>query len=103
VLSGTTRLTFSFALIYARESIARYGAFIGMNTGVDFDFPIAKSTYTSSASGYAEEPRTAVVMGESRDLGFAQLHAATNTAAPTSNVNWWPESDVPAATQRKQL
>jgi len=98
-----TKCTFSIVLIYGRESIARYGAFIGMNTGVDFDFPIAKSTYTSSASGYAEEPRTAVVMGESRDLGFAQLHAATNTVAPTSNVNWWPESDVPAATQRKQL
>jgi len=97
-----TKGTFCFALIYARESIARYGSFIGINTGVDFDFPIAKSTYTSSAQGYAEEPKTQVVMGESRDLAFAQLHAATNTAAPVTNVNWWPETDVPGS-QRKQL
>jgi len=97
-----TKCTFSFALIYARESIARYGSFLGINTGVDFDFPIAKSTWTSSAQGYAEEPKTQVVMGESRDLAFAQLHAATNTVAPVANVNWWPETDV-RGSQRKQL
>ena len=97
-----TKGTFAAVLIYGRESIARYGSFIGVNTGVDFDFPIAKSTYTSSAQGYAEEPKTQVVMGESRDLAFAQLHAATNTAAPVTNVNWWPETDVPGS-QRKQL
>ena len=97
-----SKVTFSLALIYGRESIARYGAFIGLNTGVDFDFPIAKSTYTSSASGYAEEPKIPVVMGESRDLAFAQLHAATNTAAPAANVNWWPEQNVPASA-RQQL
>jgi bacteriorhodopsin len=101
-LDCMTKCTFSFALIYARESIARYGSFLGINTGVDFDFPIAKSTWTSSAQGYSEEPKTQVIMGESRDLGFAQLHAATNTAAPSSNVNWWPESNVPAS-GRQQL
>jgi len=97
-----TKGTFAAVLIYGRESIARYGSFIGINTGVDFDFPIAKSTYTSSAQGYAEEPKTQVVMGESRDLAFAQLHAATNTAAPVTNVNWWPEPNVPGS-GRQQL
>jgi len=97
-----TKGTFAAVLIYGRESIARYGSFIGVNTGVDFDFPIAKSTYTSSAQGYAEEPKTQVIMGESRDLAFAQLHAATNTAAPVTNVNWWPEANVPGS-GRQQL
>ena len=97
-----TKVVFGAVLIYGRESIARYGSFIGVNTGVDFDFPIAKSTYTSSAVGYAEEPKNQVVMGEHRDLGFAQLHAATNTTAPPSNVNWWPEPNVPGS-ERKQL
>ena len=98
-----TKAFFAAALIYARESIARYGTFLGgVNTGVDFDFPIAKSTYTSSAVGYAEEPKNQIVMGEHRDLGFAQLHAATNTTAPASNVNWWPEQSVPDSV-RQQL
>jgi bacteriorhodopsin len=97
-----TKVVFGAVLIYGRESIARYGSFIGVNTGVDFDFPIAKSTYTSSSVGYAEEPKTQVVMGEHRDLGFAQLHAATNTTAPAANVNWWPEPNVPGS-ERKQL
>ena len=102
LLDILTKVVFGFVLIYGRESIARYGSFIGVNTGVDFDFPIAKSTYTSSAVGYAEEPKIPVVMGEHRDLGFAQLHAATSTAAPQANVNWWPETNVVAG-ERKQL
>jgi len=79
-LDITTKVIFGFTLIYARESIARYGSFLGhLNTGVDFDFPIARSTYTGSASNYASEPTPAVVFGQQRDLAFAQLHAATNT------------------------
>lgn len=80
VLDVLTKVVFGFTLIYAREAIARYGSFMGqINTGIDFDFPIARSTYTSSASAYATEPSPAVVFGEHRDLAFAQLHGATNT------------------------
>jgi len=78
---------FGFTLIYARESIARYGSMMGgLNTGVDFDFPIARSTYTGSASNYATEPSPAVVLGEHRDLAFAQLHAATNTGVTVKSA-----------------
>jgi bacteriorhodopsin len=75
-----TKVVFGFVLIWSREAIARYGSFLGqVNTGIDFDFPIARSTYTSSGSNYVTQPSPAVVLGEHRDLAFAQLHTATNT------------------------
>ena len=87
VLDIFTKVVFGFVLIWSRESIARYGTFLGhINTGVDFDFPIARSTYTSSASNYATEPSPAVVLGEHRDLAFAQLHSATNTGITTKSA-----------------
>jgi len=86
-LDIATKVIFGFVLIWSRESIARYGTFLGhINTGVDFDFPIARSTYTSSASNYASEPSPAVVLGEHRDLAFAQLHTATNTGLTTKSA-----------------
>ena len=90
-----TKVVFGFTLIWSREAIARYGNFLGViNTGADFDFPIVRSTYTSSASNYATEPNPPVVMGEHRDLGFATLHAATGTQNTVSGQNWWPTADV---------
>jgi hypothetical protein len=63
------------------EAIARFGNFLGViNTGADFDFPIVRSTYTGSGNNYATEPNPPVILGEHRDLGFAQLHAASGTA-----------------------
>lgn len=80
VLDILTKFVFGFVLVWSRESIARYGTFLGhINTGVDFDFPIARSTYTSSGSKYATEPSPAVALGEHRDLALAQLRSATNT------------------------
>lgn len=90
-----TKVVFGFTLIWSREAIARFGNFLGViNTGADFDFPIVRSTYTSSASNYATEPNPPVVMGEHRDLGFATLHAATGTQNTVSTQNWWPTADV---------
>ena len=89
-----TKVVFGFVLIWSRESIARYGTFLGtLNTGVDFDFPIQRSTYTGSGSNYATEPSQTPVYGEHRDLAFAQLHAATNTKATQGKelaYNPWP-------------
>jgi len=89
-----TKVVFGFVLIWSREAIARYGTFLGqINTGVDFDFPIQRSTYTGSGSNYATEPTPGVVLGEHRDLAFAQLHAATNTTATQGKelaYNPWP-------------
>jgi len=94
VLDILTKVVFSFFLVWSRESIARYGTFLGqINTGVDFDFPIQRSTYTGSGSNYATEPTPGVVLGEHRDLAFAQLHAATNTQATQGKelaYNPWP-------------
>jgi len=89
-----TKAVFGFVLIWSRESIARYGTFLGqINTGVDFDFPIQRSTYTGSGSNYATEPTQGVAYGEHRDLAFAQLHAATNTQKTQGKelaYNPWP-------------
>ena len=94
VLDVLTKVVFGFVLIWSREAIARYGTFLGqINTGVDFDFPIQRSTYTGSGSNYATEPTPGVVLGEHRDLAFAQLHAATNTKATQGKelaYNPWP-------------
>jgi bacteriorhodopsin len=90
-----TKVVFGFVLIWSREAIARFGNFLGViNTGADFDFPIVRSTYTSSADAYKTEPNPPVVLGEHRDLGFAQLHAATSTQQTVSGQNWWPTADV---------
>jgi len=89
-----SKVVFGFVLIWSRESIARYGTFLGtINTGVDFDFPIQRSTYTGSGSNYATEPTQSVAYGEHRDLAFAQLHAATNTQKTQGKelaYNPWP-------------
>ena len=95
VLDVLTKVVFGFVLVWSRESIARYGTFLGaINTGVDFDFPIQRSTYTGSGSNYATEPAQTPVYGEHRDLAFAQLHAATNTQATASGKDGvyspWP-------------
>jgi len=94
VLDVLTKTVFGFFLIWSRESIARYGTFLGqINTGVDFDFPIQRSTYTGSGSNYATEPTPGVAFGEHRDLAFAQLHAATNTTKTQGKelaYNPWP-------------
>jgi len=93
-LDVISKVVFGFVLIWSRESIARYGTFLGtINTGVDFDFPIQRSTYTGSGSNYATEPAQTPVYGEHRDLAFAQLHAATNTKATQGKelaYNPWP-------------
>ena len=94
VLDIVTKVVFGGVLIWSREAIARYGTFLGViNTGIDFDFPIARSTYTGSAAAYVSEPSAPVTMGEHRDLAFAQLHAATKTA-PTQTVGAWPEANI---------
>ena len=94
VLDIVTKVVFGGVLIWSREAIARYGTFLGViNTGIDFDFPIARSTYTGSAAAYVSEPSAPVTMGEHRDLAFAQLHAATKTA-PTQTVGAWPEAVI---------
>ena len=94
VLDIVTKVVFGGVLIWSREAIARYGTFLGViNTGIDFDFPIARSTYTGSAAAYVSEPSAPVTMGEHRDLAFAQLHAATKTA-PIQAVGSWPETDI---------
>ena len=93
-LDVVTKVIFGIVLIWSREAIARYGTFLGViNTGIDFDFPIARSTYTGSASAYAAEPTASAVMGEHRDLAFAQLHAATKTTPPTA-YGAWPEANI---------
>jgi len=80
VLDIITKVAFGVTIIYSREAIARYGTWLGqINTGVDFDFPIARSTVTTSAVNYSGEGGHAIVYGEHRDLAFAQLHGATNT------------------------
>jgi len=82
-----TKVAFGFVLIYSREAIARYGTWLGqINTGVDFDFPIARSTVTTSAVNYSGEGGHAIVYGEHRDLAFAQLHGATNTPLTVAAV-----------------
>jgi hypothetical protein len=82
-----TKTGFAYLLISGREAIARYGSVWGqLNTGMDIDFPIARSTYTGSGSAYAAEPTPAVVFGQQRDLAFAQLHTATNTGLTKRNV-----------------
>jgi len=94
VLDILTKAVFGLVLIWSREAIARYGTFLGhINTGVDFDFPIQRSTYTGSGSNYATEPTQGVAYGEHRDLAFAQLHAATNTQKTQGKelaYNPWP-------------
>jgi hypothetical protein len=86
-LDIVTKTGFAYLLISGREAIARYGSVWGqLNTGMDIDFPIARSTYTGSGSAYAAEPTPAVTFGEQRDLAFAQLHAATNTGLTKRNV-----------------
>ena len=93
-LDVVTKVIFGFVLIWSREAIARYGTFLGViNTGIDFDFPIARSTYTGSAAAYVTEPTAPNTFGEHRDLAFAQLHAATKTT-PTQAVGSWPETDI---------
>jgi len=85
-LDIVSKAVFGFVLIYSREAIARYGSWLGqINTGVDFDFPIARSTVMSSANGYSTEGGHAIVYGEHRDLAFAQLHGATGTALTTQD------------------
>jgi len=80
VLDIITKAGFGLVLLYSREAIARYGTWLGqINTGVDFDFPIARSTVTTSAVNYSGEGGHAIVYGEHRDLAFAQLHGATST------------------------
>ena len=94
VLDIVTKVVFGAVLIWSREAIARYGTFLGViNTGIDFDFPIARSTYTGSAAAYVSEPSAPITMGEHRDLAFAQLHAATKTA-PTQTASAWPEANI---------
>jgi len=79
-LDIVSKAVFGFVLLYSREAIARYGSWLGqINTGVDFDFPIARSTVTSSAINYSTEGGHVTVYGEHRDLAFAQLHGATST------------------------
>jgi len=79
-LDIVSKAVFGFVLLYSREAIARYGSWLGqINTGVDFDFPIARSTVTSSAINYSTEGGHVTVYGEHRDLAFAQLHGATGT------------------------
>ena len=93
-LDVVTKVVFGVVLIWSREAIARYGTFLGViNTGIDFDFPIARSTYTGSAAAYVTEPSAPIVTGEHRDLAFAQLHAATKTT-PTQAVGAWPEANI---------
>ena len=93
-LDVVTKVVFGFVLIWSREAIARYGTFLGViNTGIDFDFPIARSTYTGSAAAYVTEPSAPNTFGEHRDLAFAQLHAATKTT-PTQAVGSWPETNI---------
>jgi len=95
-LDVITKALFGFVLIWSREAIARYGTFLGViNTGIDFDFPIARSVYTGSGSAYAAEPTAPSTMGEHRDLAFAQLHAATKTT-PAQVPATWPVMDVTA-------
>jgi len=90
-----TKVGFGFVLIWSREAIARFGNFLGViNTGADFDFPIVRSTYTSSSAEYKTEPNPPVVLGEHRDLGFAVLHTATSTPQTVTGQNWWPTADV---------
>ena len=97
-LDVVTKSLFGFVLIWSREAIARYGTFLGViNTGIDFDFPIARSTYAGSGSAYAAEPTAPAVQGEHRDLAFAQLHAATKTT-PAQVPAPWPVADVTGQT-----
>lgn len=80
VLDLLTKVVLGAFIIYGRESIARYGTYHGLiNTGLDIDFPIERSTYTGSGSNYATEPKANQTIGEHRDLAFAQLHTATST------------------------
>ena len=81
VLDIVSKCVFGFVLLFSREAIARYGTFLGgINTGLDFDFPIPGTVFASSASNYAAGAPKRIVLGEHRDLAFAQLHAATGTA-----------------------
>ena len=76
-----TKVVFGFTLIWSREAIARFGNFLGViNTGADFDFPLPTTISASSATGYTTAANGKFVYGEHRDLGFAQLHAASGTA-----------------------
>jgi len=80
VLDIISKCVFGFVLLFSREAIARYGTFLGgINTGQDFDFPIPGTVYASSAGNYAAGAPKRIVLGEHRDLAFAQLHAATGT------------------------
>lgn len=81
VFDIVAKCVFGFVLLFSREAIARYGTFLGgINTGADFDFPLPTSIGASSATGYVTAANGKYVYGEHRDLGFAQLHAATGTA-----------------------
>lgn len=53
---------------------------IGFNTGIELDFPIARSSYTGSGSAYATEPSPAVKFGEHREIAFERLYAATGVS-----------------------
>ena len=80
-LDIAAKCVFGFVLLFSREAIARYGTFLGgINTGADFDFPLPASIAASSATGYSTVSGGKVIYGEHRDLGFAQLHAASGTA-----------------------
>ena len=81
VLDIVAKCVFGFVLLFSREAIARYGTFLGgINTGADFDFPLPATVAASSATGYSAVSGGKVIYGEHRDLGFAQLHAASGTA-----------------------
>ena len=81
VLDIIAKCVFGFVLPFSREAIARYGTFLGgINTGADFDFPLPATVAASSATGYSAVSGGKVIYGEHRDLGFAQLHAASGTA-----------------------
>jgi len=92
VLDIISKCVFGFVLLFSREAIARYGTFLGgINTGMDFDFPIPGTVYASSAGGYASQQKR-IVAGEHRDLAFAQLHAATGTVPISAPGNSFAEN-----------
>jgi len=89
VLDITTKAVFGFVLVFSREAIARYGSFLGgINTGLEFDFPIPASVNTTSSS-------SKVVFGEHRDLAFAQLHAATGTVPVSYSASYASAEHAP--------
>jgi len=95
------QVLFGFFFVFGREAIARYGTCMGgFNTGADIDFPIRRSTVTTSAVSYSGEGSGAVVYGEHRDLAFAQLKAALvqRKPAPAPAPASAPTAAVPVLT-----